>query len=169
MNDGMQAPDSIEPRHLRTAFGHYATGVTVVTTCCSTGKLEGVTVNSFASVSLDPPLVLWSLQKRASSLSSFLESKCFVVNVLASEHIELPKHFATRHPDKFGNITYKPGMGGCPILDNPLAVFECTTESTIDGGDHVVFLGRVRRVSCREGQPLIFSAGTFYTREPLRS
>jgi flavin reductase (DIM6/NTAB) family NADH-FMN oxidoreductase RutF len=165
--DDNRTTDCIEPRHLRNALGQYPTGVTVVTTCSPDGRLEGLTVNSFAAVSLDPPLILWSLRREADSLPSFVASRRFVINVLASEQSHLSKHFATPRSNKFETVMFSRGLGGCPILDNPLALFECTTESTTEGGDHVIFIGRVRRVSFRNGEPLIFSAGAYCTREPM--
>lgn len=167
MDSNNRTTDRIEPRYLRNALGQYPTGVTVVTTCSPDGRLEGLTVNSFAALSLDPPLVLWSLRRESPSLPNFLASRRFVINVLGSEQSHLSKHFAARRPDKFEAVAFSSGLGGCPILENPLALFECTTESTGEGGDHVIFVGRVDRVSFREGDPLIFSAGLYCTREPM--
>jgi len=161
------ATDIIDPRELRTALGKYATGVTVVTTRGPDGKLEGLTANSFAAVSLDPPLVLWSLRRNAPSLQRFLDAGHFAINILGSEHSHLSKHFATPRADKFESVTFAEGLGGCPLLDDPLAHFECTTEMTTQGGDHVIFIGRVRRMSSRDGHPLIFSGGAYCTRVPI--
>jgi flavin reductase (DIM6/NTAB) family NADH-FMN oxidoreductase RutF len=148
-----------DPRHLRAALGRFATGVTVVTTRSSSGKLEGLTANSFSSVSLDPPLVLWSLQKRAPSLETFQESGVFAVNVLAVHQRALCRHFATRSANKFLDVPHDLGLGGCPVLADSLAVFECSTHGIVEGGDHWIFLGRVERAVYRDGEPLIFSAG----------
>jgi flavin reductase (DIM6/NTAB) family NADH-FMN oxidoreductase RutF len=155
-------PDPVHQRGLRQALGRFATGVTVITTR-SDSKLEGVTANSFSAVSLDPPLVLWSLRRHAPSLPSFLASGYFAVNVLTRAQEELAHRFATPHRDKFDSVSYGAGLGGSPLLDNTLASFECSTESTFDGGDHVIFLGRVYRASHRDGEPLIFSAGRYGT------
>lgn len=150
---------SIDPQLLRTALGRFATGVTVVTTRGPCGKREGLTCNSFTSVSLDPPLILWSLRRDSASLATFSEAGCFSVNVLGVEQASLCRHFATRQPDKFADISHELGSVGCPVLDAALAVFDCETERVIDGGDHVIFLGRVRRAEIREGAPLVFFNG----------
>ena len=158
---------NVEPAKLRGALARYATGVAVVTTRTRTGKFEGLTVNSFASLSLDPPLVLWSLRREAPSLAGFLESRAFIVNVLSGEQACYSRHFADPHPDKFQDVSCSQGFGGCPVLPDALAVFECSTETTTDGGDHVIFIGRVRHVSHRDGHPLIFSGGKYCTHAML--
>ncbi|WP_230532091.1 flavin reductase family protein [Microvirga roseola] len=150
-----------DPVHLRQALGRFATGVTVITTRSPGGKLEGLTANSFSSVSLDPPLVLWSLQRRAPSLESFKNSGAFAVNVLGAHQHHYCKHFATPAPDKFQSISYGIGFGGCPILDDCIARFECSMHSVVEGGDHLIFIGRVENVVYGDGEPLIFSAGSF--------
>lgn len=155
-----------DPRQLRQALGRFATGIAVMTTKTPEGKLEGVTANSFSSVSLDPPLVLWSLQKRASSLDSFRRSGHFVVNVLASEHHTHCLQFAIPAADKFAGIAYDSGIGGCPVLPNCLAHFECALHDIVDGGDHVILIGRVEHSSYRDGEPLIFSNGRFWVLAP---
>lgn len=159
--------ERIDPRQLRNALGRYATGVAVITTRAPSGKLEGLTANSLAAVSLDPPLILWSLRRQAPSIKSFLDAGAFVVNVLAGEQSHLSNHFARPHADKFDGIAFSTGFAGCPVLQDPLAVFECGTESTTGGGDHIIFIGRVRRVSYREGSPLIFSGGSYGTHTGL--
>jgi flavin reductase (DIM6/NTAB) family NADH-FMN oxidoreductase RutF len=160
-------PDQVDQRALRTALGRFATGVTVVTTRTPQGKLEGLTANSFSAVSLDPPLVLWSLKRNAPSLANFLASGYFAVNVLARAQEEIAHHFATRRRDKFAGVPQVPGLGGAPLLHGTLAAFECSTESTIESGDHVILLGRVHRASHRDGEPLIFSAGRYGTHAAL--
>lgn len=159
--------ERIDSRRLRNALGRYATGVAIMTTRAPSGKLEGLTANSFAAVSLDPPLILWSLRRQAPSMKGFLDAGAFAVNVLAGEQSHLSDHFARTLPDKFDGITFSTGLAGCPILQNPLAVFECVTENTNKGGDHVIFIGRVQRVSYREGSPLIFSGGSYGTHARL--
>ncbi|WP_134500336.1 flavin reductase family protein [Microvirga pakistanensis] len=161
MSHHLSAYKVADPMHLRQALGRFATGVTVVTTRSPSGKLEGLTANSFSSVSLDPPLVLWSLQKRAPSLESFKNSGAFAVNVLGAHQHDYCKHFATPAPDKFQNIPYEIGYGGCPILEDCIARFECSTHSVVEGGDHLIFIGRVENVVYSDGEPLIFSAGSF--------
>ena len=159
--------DVVDQRHLRHALGRFATGVTVITTRTQEGKLEGLTANSFSAVSLDPPLVLWSLRKNASSLPSFQDSGYFAVNVLMADQFELSRRFATSAHDKFAGIALMDGLGGCPLLRDTLASFECSTEHMVTGGDHIIFIGRVRRATYRDGEPLIFSAGQYCTHSLL--
>jgi len=161
MSQHSRSRTNADPLHLRRALGRFATGVTVVTTRGPGGKLEGLTANSFSSVSLDPPLVLWSLQKRAPSLESFRNSGFFAVNVLGAHQHDHCRHFATPSPDKFLSIPHTIGLGGCPILEDCIARFECSTHSVVEGGDHLIFIGRVENAVYREGEPLIYSAGSF--------
>ena len=159
--------ETSDPRLLRQALGRFATGVTVITTRTTDGKYEGLTANSFAAVSLDPPLVLWSLRLAAPSLDGFKQSGHFVVNVLSSGQSDASRHFAKPSQDKFDEILFSTGLGGCPMLDASLAIFECRTETTIDGGDHIIFIGRVIRAHYRDGEPLIFAGGRYGTHMPL--
>jgi flavin reductase (DIM6/NTAB) family NADH-FMN oxidoreductase RutF len=152
-----------DARHLRTALGRFVTGVTVITTRAPDGRLEGLTVNSFSAVSLEPPLVLWSLRDTATSLAGFENSGHFAVNVLGAWQAALAQHFAQRIDDKFSNVVHAPGLAGCPLLFGALATFECIKETTVAGGDHVVFFGRIERAAYREGEPLTFSAGKYGT------
>ena len=153
----------MDERHLRNALGRFVTGVTVITTRTADGKLEGLTANSFSAVSLDPPLVLWSLRKSSTLMATFQETGHFAVNVLGAWQFALSEHFAKRAPDKFQNVVHAPGLGGCPLLFGALATFECSKEANVTSGDHVVFFGRVERATYREGEPLIFSAGRYGT------
>ena len=161
--------EATDPRLLRQALGRFATGVTVITTRTDDGKYEGLTANSFSAVSLDPPLVLWSLRLAAPSLESFRLSGHFVVNVLSTAQSHTSRHFATPRHDKFEEVEFSKGIGGCPMLDESLAIFECRTESMIEGGDHIIFIGRVHRATYRDGEPLIFSAGQYCTHSLLAS
>jgi flavin reductase (DIM6/NTAB) family NADH-FMN oxidoreductase RutF len=156
--------DVLDSVGLRQALGRFATGVAVVATCTPEAELVGLTANSFAAVSLDPPLVLWSLNRKASSFSGFARSGFFTVSILGVEQEALARHFATRRDDKFASVAFTRGHGGCPLLADSLATFECRAVSTLDGGDHLVFLGRVLHATYREGAPLIFSAGQFLNR-----
>ena len=150
-----------EPRALRQALGRFATGITVITTRTPEGRLEGLTANSFSSVSLDPPLVLWSLRRQAPSLRGFVEAGRFAVNVLAAEQSGLSRHFATPLADKFAGVTWEEGQDGCPLLPGCLARFECRTERTVEAGDHLIFIGRIYRLKHRDGVPLLFNAGHY--------
>ena len=163
------ADGGIDPRQYRQALGRYATGVTVVTTRGRNGKLEGLTANSFASVSLDPPLVLWSLKDGAASLPNFAESGWFAINVLGAAHQHLSHHFATPSVDKFAGVDFLAGIGGCPLLPDALASFECSVEQKVIAGDHTIFIGRVQRLMQRDGEPLIFTGGAFCRPALLRA
>jgi flavin reductase (DIM6/NTAB) family NADH-FMN oxidoreductase RutF len=159
---------SHDSRQLRNALGLFATGVTVITTRGPAGKLEGLTANSFSALSLDPPLVLWSLSRRSPSMAGFMESGYFAINVLGAGQSALSHHFATPQTDKFAGLELAFGLGGIPLLPDVLARFECRTHSTIDGGDHVLFVGRVHKVAYGAGQPLVFNAGRYCTAVALR-
>ena len=157
-----------DSRALRHALGRFATGVTVITTCAD-GKREGMTANSFSALSLDPPLVLWSIVRKAASLPSFLAAGRFAINVLNASQAPLSHHFATPHRDKFEGIEVERGLDGLPLLPGALASFECRTEQTLDGGDHILFIGRVQRIRYADGEPLIFSTGRYCTALAMRA
>lgn len=157
----------LDQRALRDALGCFATGVTIITTRTPEGRLEGLTANSFASVSLTPPLVLWSLDLSAASLEGFKTATHFAVSVLARHQRAIAHHFATTSADKFDGINWTAGLGGSPVLGDHLASFECRTERQIEGGDHIIFLGRVLRFSQRSGSPLVFSGGHYQTTQAL--
>jgi hypothetical protein len=157
-----------DSRELRNALGRFPTGVTVITAATPNGKLEGLTANSFSALSLDPPLVLWSLNRKAQSLQGLLDAGHFAINVLRVGQTALSHHFATPHEDKFAGISFRQGLGGSPVLDDVLAAFECKTESTIEGGDHILFVGRVMKISYGEGDPLIFNSGRYCTAVSLK-
>jgi flavin reductase (DIM6/NTAB) family NADH-FMN oxidoreductase RutF len=152
---------------LRQTLGRFATGVAVMTTRGTDGKLEGVTSNSFSSVSLDPPLVLWSLGRRAGSFETFATASHFAVNILASNQMDLSRHFAARQSDKLASVAHHIGIGGCPLLGGALAHIECSAERTVDGGDHIIFIGRILNATHAEGEPLMFSAGQYCRPVPL--
>lgn len=155
------------PRELRNALGCFPTGVTVITTRTPAGKLEGLTANSFSALSLDPPLILWSINSNSASVASFLESGYFAINVLRQDQQHISHHFATRQLSKFESVAHDLGVGGSPIIQNALATFECETEKTVEGGDHLLFIGRVHKLSYDEGKPLIFNFGQYCTSVPL--
>ncbi|HKS45846.1 MAG TPA: flavin reductase [Amycolatopsis sp.] len=148
-----------DPRELRRALGQYATGVTVVTARGPDGRKVGMTANSFTSVSMDPPLVLWCPAKNATSLPAFAEATHFAVNVLGADSEHIARQFATPAPDKFTALDLVEGTGGTPVLPDAVAQFECRTVQCIDAGDHVVFLGEVESFRAAGGDPLIFHAG----------
>ncbi len=148
-------------RALRAALGNFATGITVVTAESPDGTRVGLTVNSFASVSLRPPLVSWCLATTALSVDLFRAASHFAVNVLASDQRHLVHHFAQRTLDKFTNVATKPGRGRAPLLDGVVARFECRTVATHPGGDHLIFLGEIERYRRFEGEPLVFVQGRY--------
>lgn len=158
-----------DTRQLRNALGRFPTGVTVITTRTPDGKLEGLTANSFAALSLDPPLVVWSIRRSSLSLPGFLASGYFAINVLGVEQSDLSQRFATPTEHKYDALDFEEGLGGSPLFGGTLACFQCNTESTIDGGDHILFIGRVHKVSYRDGDPLIFNAGRYCTALPLQT
>jgi flavin reductase (DIM6/NTAB) family NADH-FMN oxidoreductase RutF len=153
----------VDTRDLRRALGTYATGVTIITTRDAAGRLYGLTANSFSSVSLDPPLVLWSQSRSAGSYPAFRDASHFAVNVLGGEHAELSARFARPHPDKFKGIAYTLGEYGVPLITGAAAHFECATEKRFDGGDHTIFLGRVLRFAYVVKPTLVFSHGKYST------
>ena len=145
----------------RRALGSFATGVAVVTAVDRNGEQVGITVNSFSSVSLDPPLVLWSVAKNALSFEAFVEAEHFAVNVLAVHQEDVCARFAKRGNNKFVGLTCHEGVAGVPILPEYSAVFECRTENVYPGGDHEIIVGRVVRFDDRMTDPLIFYRGRF--------
>lgn len=153
----------IDPRELRNALGRFATGVCVVTTRSAGGQAAGLTVNSFSSVSLDPPLVAWCLGRRAPSLKTFSEAEHFAVHVMAADQQDLSLHFARPAPDKFADVQgeFEAGLGAVPVMKNALARFECRKASVVEGGDHLIFIGRVERFTYGDRAPLLFHAGRF--------
>jgi flavin reductase (DIM6/NTAB) family NADH-FMN oxidoreductase RutF len=153
----------IDPLLLRVALGQYATGVAVVTTTDGDGRAVGLTVNSFASVSLDPPLVLWSLGLHSACLAAFRACSHFAINVLNAEQADLSNRFATPTGDKFAGLAWSPGLGGAPLLEGCCARFECRNEAGHAGGDHIIFIGRVERFDRQERPPLVFHGGRYCT------
>ena len=151
-----------DPAALRRCLGNYGTGVAIMTTCHD-GVRAGITANSFAPVSLDPPLVLWSVTRTSTSAPVFLQAGHFAVNILAEDQIDLCKAFAKSGPDKFADVACGPGLGDAPVLMGALATLECRVVNKVDGGDHVVMIGEVERMRSAPGTPLLFVQGRFAT------
>jgi 4-hydroxyphenylacetate 3-hydroxylase, reductase component len=150
-------------KRFRNALGAFATGVTIVTTKAANGHLIGTTASSFNSVSLDPPLVLWSLANTAMSFKTYMSAEYFAVNVLKDDAEEMALRFAKSGTDKWRDVPHHTGITGSPILDNALAVFECRKRHAYDGGDHVIFVGEVLNFTERQaGKPLLYWGGDFY-------
>lgn len=175
--DDANAPD-FDARHFRTALGRFATGVTIITTRAADDdgrqRLIGFTASSFNSVSLDPPLVLWSLSLAAGSLAAFRGNTHYAVNVLSSEQIELSRRFGASAGfpaneisiDRFDGIAWREGSGGAPVLEGCCAWFECFNRSRYEEGDHVIFVGQVERCGYSAKEPLIFQGGDYHTTHP---
>jgi len=174
MTDGPELPDTpdparelasgesaLDPRDFRNALGTYATGVTIITAADGEGKPHGLTCNSFASVSLNPPLVLWSLVIYSRNMRVFQNASHFAVNVLGSSQHALADKFAQPSSRKFEGADWKPGLGGAPLLAGSVANFECRTVDRYYGGDHVIFLGAVEAYSYNRDEALLFSRGKY--------
>lgn len=155
------ATAELDPRELRSALGAFATGVTIICARSADGSPVGVTANSFSSVSLDPPLVLWSLGRRSLSQPVFESADFFSVHVLAAEQSALADRFAQRGVDKFAGLDWRPGLGGAPLLSGAAARFECRRHAAYDGGDHRIYLGRVLRFESEPRPTLAFLRGAY--------
>jgi flavin reductase (DIM6/NTAB) family NADH-FMN oxidoreductase RutF len=153
--------EEFDARAFRSALGTFATGVTVVTTWTPDGTYAGLTVSSFNSVSLAPPLILWSLGLDSASLAAFRACSHYVVNVLAEDQTELSSRFALTKTDKFGDLAITQGAGGAPLLPGCCAWFECRNEAQHPGGDHLIFVGRVERFARSDRRPLVFQGGAY--------
>ena len=161
-------PPAFSSREFRASLGMFATGVTIVTARTVTGELVGLTANSFNSVSLDPPLVLWSLARAAGSMHAFSTGSHYAINILAADQKALAERFAAREPDRWAGVDFSDGVAGSPLLAGAAATFECFNRSRYEEGDHVIFVGEVERCSHRAGaQPLLFHGGRYYTELPL--
>jgi flavin reductase (DIM6/NTAB) family NADH-FMN oxidoreductase RutF len=166
-----ESSDGREPLHpadpadaaaLRKALGWFATGVTIATTLDAEGRPVGLTCNSFNSVSLEPPLVLWSLGRSAYSRPWFERTRHFAINVLPAEARDLAMRFAKPLENKWSGVEWTPGISGMPCLPDSLACFECRVRDRFQGGDHLIFLGEVEAMRSRDGgEPLVFLRGRF--------
>lgn len=152
---------SVEPAMLRTAMARYATGVCIVTTVTNNGDPAGLTITSFNSLSLDPPLILWSLGLNSSNLDTFRSSDRFGINVLPQEMSELARNFSRSGGDKFAGVAVETGQSGVPLIAGALVQMECETDAQYPAGDHVLFLGRVTGLAVGDGAPLVFCNSAF--------
>ncbi len=151
----------LDQRKFRDALGCFATGVAVVTTATD-GEPIGLTINSFSSVSLDPPLVLWCLDKNSDTLEIFQKSKAFTVNVLRDAHMEVSNKLAKPGDHSLEGVETIGGVNGCPRLVQALAHFECEVDAKHDAGDHIIFVGRVLHFDrAVEGDPLVYHRGSY--------
>ena len=151
-----QSPDSF-----RRACSRFATGVAVATVRAADGAPHGLTVNSFTSVSLDPPLVLVSIDHEASVIGDFHQSSHFAINVLSEQQQDLSTRFATKGMDRFDGLVWTPGVHGAPLIPESLAHFECSKFNTIEAGDHAIFVGLVEEMGVRDGRPLLYFASAY--------
>jgi len=151
----------IDKNELRRVMGHFATGVTVITTLRASGELHGLTANAFSSLSLIPPLVLVCIDKKAESYPCFDETKVFTVNILREDQEDISRRFAVSGGNKFEGAAYRAGANGAPILSGVLAHIECTVTATYEGGDHTIYVGEVQEAETREGKPLLFFRGGY--------
>jgi len=156
------APVPTDTRALRNALGRFATGVAVVTAIDPDGHPVGLTINSFAAVSLEPPLVLWSLANSSHNLEAFRRASHHCVNVLAAGQVDISNRFATWPVDRFAGLPWHPGLGGAPRLEGCCASFEVCNEIQHTGGDHLIFLARVERFEHDSVlSPLLFHGGRY--------
>ena len=151
----------IDQRSFRDALSAFATGVVIVTTRTPDGRDAGVTASSFNSVSLDPPMVLWSLGRSSSNFSAFQSADHFAVHVLAAHQDDLSRRFSTRGIDRFEGLAIQRGIGGVPLLDECSTRFECSTIHRYEGGDHLIFVGKLETLSHTLQPPLIFHGGRY--------
>jgi flavin reductase (DIM6/NTAB) family NADH-FMN oxidoreductase RutF len=151
----------IDPQELRRLMGQFASGVTIITTRDDAGRPYGLTANAFTSLSLDPPLVLICVDRKAETFSHFYASRSFVVNVLTEEQTDLSTRFAKSGGNKFDGLAYETNAAGVPILDGTIAHIECALIDTHEAGDHVIHVGQVENFAVRGGRPLLFFQGRY--------
>ncbi len=153
---------SFDSRALRNAFGRFATGICVVTASSAESGPMGMTINSFSSVSLEPPLVMWSLQNNSECFGLFTAAKQFAINILADDQIEQSKLYSRKNEHALRPDDYRIGRNGAPVLRGALATFECDLWRSYEGGDHVLLVGLVKDLHNRStGEPLLFYSGGY--------
>jgi flavin reductase (DIM6/NTAB) family NADH-FMN oxidoreductase RutF len=154
-------PSSFTAQEFRAALGQFATGIAIATTLDRQGKPVGLTINSFASVSLDPPLVLWCIGSHSSSRPAFDDCRTFAVSVLSAAQVDLANRFAASGEDRFAGVDWSPGLEGVPLIDGCCARFECSVDSRHAGGDHLILIGRAERVFRDPRPPLLYHASQY--------
>ena len=142
-------------------MGHFATGVTVITTCDRAGTPNGLTANAFMSLSLDPPLVIISVDKKATCYSCFEPNNGFAVNFLSEDQEGISRRFATKGVDKFAELKWRPGSNGVALIEGALGIVECKITQCHDGGDHTIVIGEIINVEANGGRPLLFFQGKY--------
>ena len=158
---------AIDSTELRRCLGTFVTGVTVITALDADGQPEGITANSFSSLSLDPPLIVWSLRLNARSFTTFKNALRFAVNILAQDQVDISNRFASSGIKRFDGVSYVPGLGGVPLIDGCVSYLECSLEAAYPGGDHVLFVGRVERIQLHDRQPLAYGSGGYLAVQSL--
>lgn len=153
----------LDAHHFRKALGQYATGITIITTLDAMGKYVGVTANSFNSVSLHPPLVLWSLSKKSSSLPAFAQATHYGVSILAGNQEDLSVRFSMFKGDRFEGLEVIKTDSGVPLIPGALAHLECRIRNRHDEGDHFIMVGEVEKCDYREGQALVYRSRKYFT------
>lgn len=157
--DVVDKTKTIDPEALRGTLSCFPTGVAIATSLATNGAPLGVTISSFNSVSMDPPLVLWSLAKNAGSLPEYLAHPGFAINILSSDQADLCKLFSSPERDRFAALDWRTGHNGVPVLSGCAATIECTTHAVFDGGDHEIMVGRVVEHTSSDRTPLVFGKG----------
>ncbi len=153
---------AVDPQEFRGVMGHFATGVTVITTHDGNGQLFGLTANAVSSVSLSPPLLLCCVDKKAESYAAFGASKIFAVNILSNEQEVLSRKFSKSGGDKFEGVGYRAGKGGAPVLNGVLAHLECEVRYDFDAGDHTIYVGEpIDMAMDQETDPLLYFRGGY--------
>ncbi len=155
--------ENFDPRAFRNTLSQFATGVTIITTVDEDGAPVGITASSFNSVSMDPPLILWSLAKDSYSLPCFQKAEYYNIHILSQTQEDISNLFARPGADKFGDVGFMPGRDSTPILKDCAALLECRTRHQYDGGDHIIFVGEVLSHDHCETEPLIFHQGQYGT------
>jgi flavin reductase (DIM6/NTAB) family NADH-FMN oxidoreductase RutF len=161
------SPPAFTERDFRDALAQFATGVAVICAPGPTGRFVGFTANSFNSVSLDPPLVVWSLRRRAADLAYFENAERYAINVLAHDQVELARRFSRPHADRFDGLPFRLGMAGVPLIEGCVAWFECRHHVHHVAGDHVLFIGAVETCARTKGRGLVFHHGRYGTTHAL--
>ena len=153
-------------RQFRDALSQFATGVSVICAPGPHGRFVGLTANSFNSVSLDPPLVVWSLNRRSTSLAAFEKTEHYAINVLAHDQTDLARRFSRPHADRFEGVEFRLGAAGAPLIGGCIAWFECRHHAQHRAGDHVLFIGEVTTCGRKNGAGLVFHHGRFGSTHP---
>lgn len=157
------APISQLKPELRHAFGRFATGIAVITTLDEHGKPYGLTINSFASVSMDPPMISWNVIRGSNAHKTIARAGSFVVNILARPQLDIAQQMTGSLEHRFAGVPYYSSSSGLPVISDTLATFECDTHSMITAGDHDIVLGTVKQFEHRDGHPLVYWRGGYTT------